>query len=246
MSAQRPGPRFPNLDGQRSWSVIFRNGFDYITQRPSREVVSSDDGKTHREPGEVMAGGGFLRSVGSGIDQMAVYDDTTTDLFTKIHLHGVLSSVFAPHWGPDGDISASQKIGSTPQVGDGHIISLWSGIIAITGDLLPFVGRLEPRLTDRQPPSHTTIRGNVDKQDTAKLPDPGEWISAAYIGDGMVWAWLSGTALGLMVAGRDRKDLPPAPGRPAGRVMDWLPRELAPSYDRMDKMDVTDLADWLM
>src|SRR6478609_1584384 len=58
MSAQRPGSSFPPTHGNRSWSVIYSPGFDYITQRPDRP-----DGTA----GDLMIGGGFFRSREDGL-----------------------------------------------------------------------------------------------------------------------------------------------------------------------------------
>ncbi|RYP91900.1 hypothetical protein DL770_001960 [Monosporascus sp. CRB-9-2] len=53
MSAQRPGDKFPDFNGARSWSVIYGKAFDYASQRPT----TADGG-----PGDIMLGGGFDRS----------------------------------------------------------------------------------------------------------------------------------------------------------------------------------------
>ncbi|OAA55771.1 FAD dependent oxidoreductase [Niveomyces insectorum RCEF 264] len=234
MSAQRPGAHFPDLNGQRSWSIIIGAGFDYITQRPT--VTTTDtSGHTQRRPGMVMAGGGFTRSANQGLDQFAVYDDTDLDLLTATHLHGMLPATFAPFWGPD------DGAGGSLERGQGHVESMWTGIVAVTGDTLPLVGRLDDPLTERPPPTSSSSSARRHRR-VRPLEDSGEWISASYAGDGMVWAWLCGTAVGLMVAGRDQEALPPRPGRPAGRVCDWLPPELLATHDRLRKIDVSDLS----
>jgi hypothetical protein len=35
-----------------------------------------------------------------------------------------------------------------------------------------------------------------------------KWIVAGWAGEGMVWAWLTGSALGIMIAGREKDELP--------------------------------------
>ncbi|PHH88883.1 hypothetical protein CDD83_6913 [Cordyceps sp. RAO-2017] len=48
---------------------------------------------------------------------------------------------------------------------------------------------------------------------------------------------MSGTAVALMLLGRDAEPLPPARGRPAGRLDDWFPRaEFAVDASRLDRM----------
>ncbi|KAF5611831.1 FAD dependent oxidoreductase [Fusarium subglutinans] len=149
MSAQRPGSSFPPTQGNRSWSVIYNPGFDYITQRPDRP-----DGT----PGDLMIGGGFFRSKEDGLDQVGIWDDSKTHALPLMHIRGVMPSVYEPNWGP----------GSS-------LIKAWTGIIGFTGDLMPLVGRA--------PGS----KGS------------GEWMAAGFCGEGMVYAWLCGTALAVMV-----------------------------------------------
>lgn len=200
MSFQRPGKMFPDHSGQRSWSVIYGTGFDYATQRPTIDGV----------PGDILIGGGFGQSKKHGLDQIGVYDDSKTDALTAAHILGILPTIFQPNWG--GDTEGSEK-------------RVWTGVVALTADFLPFVGRLDKRLTGR-----------------ASKDGAGEWIAAGFVGDGMVWAWLSGTALGLMIAGSGDEDLPTAPGRPDGRLCDWLPEELRPTYGRISSIHIADIA----
>ncbi|KAF5719798.1 FAD dependent oxidoreductase [Fusarium globosum] len=115
MSAQRPGSSFPPTQGNRSWSVIYSPGFDYITQRPDRP-----DGT----PGDLMIGGGFFRSKEDGLDQVGIWDDSKNHALPLMHIRGVMPSVYEPNWGP----------GSS-------LIKAWTGIIGFTGDLMPLVGR---------------------------------------------------------------------------------------------------------
>ena len=218
MTAQRPGKQFPDLDGARSWSFIFGpSSFDYVTQRPT-----GDDGT----PGEVMLGGGFFQSEKQGVDYIGVYDDSRLDALARAHLEGIMPTLFSPRWGEDAD--------------GGRVKDVWSGVIAAPADSLPFVGRLDHRLTGRR-------RVDVKKASgKAAAAGFGEWISAGYFGDGMVWAWLCGSALGTMIMGAQELPLDPAPGRPAGRLDDWFPPELYATYDRIRNIDIADLADDIM
>jgi glycine/D-amino acid oxidase-like deaminating enzyme len=101
----------------------------------------------------------------------------------------------------------------------------------LTGDSMPLVGPLDANLTGRD--------RKVQKHDAESC---GEWIAAGFSGEGMVWAWLSGAALGVMIAGGEDEDLPEAPGRPGGRLSEWFPRELLVSKERMRSADVSNLA----
>ncbi|OJD31293.1 fad dependent oxidoreductase [Diplodia corticola] len=264
MSAQRPGTAFvSDPAGARSWGIMYGAGFDYVTQRPAAAAATttttttkaagpgtspSDDlgqpsdggaeggearagGEEGGGGGDILLGGGFLRSLKQGLDQTAVWDDSRLDALTATHLNGVLPAVFGPrHWGPDAP--------------GGRLKSMWSGTICFTADAVPFVGRVDPRLTGRSV--------GVGKADAAERREgvveagvePGEWIAAGYHGDGMIYAWLCGTAVGLMLAGsEDDEGLPDRPGLPGGKVDAWLPRELRISYDRVKGLSLADLAD---
>lgn len=208
MTAQKAADYFPDKDGSRSWSVIFGQGFDYVTQRPT---------------GELMIGGGFFQGPKQGMEMMGVYDDTRLDALTVMHLEGVIPTIFDPGHDVKGQ--------------GARVIKAWSGAIGLTPDFRPLVGRLDPRITSR--------KVKQDPKGDGRGPPPGEWISAYFCGDGMVWAWLCGAALGVMLAGSEDESLPAEPGRPGGKLADWFPPELRATWERVKDMDVIDLADAL-
>lgn len=209
MTAQRAGDYFPEKDGGRSWSVIFGQGFDYITQRPT---------------GELMVGGGFFQGPKQGMDMIGIYDDRKLDALTLMHIEGVMPAIFDPGYSANGE--------------GARMIKAWSGAIGFSPDLMPLVGRLDPRITSRK------VERKKDDDDKGTV-EPGEWIAAYFCGEGMVWAWLCGTALGTMLAGSEGEKLPAAPGRPGGKLAEWFPRDLYASWERVKDMDVADLADAL-
>jgi glycine/D-amino acid oxidase-like deaminating enzyme len=209
MSAQQPGQQFPYAGGMRSWSVIYGGGFDYVSQRPS--AIGDPQG-------DLMIGGGFMRSLKQGVDQVGLYDDgVTLEPLTISHIAGVFPAVFYPKWG----VGAEMK-------------QVWSGIIGLTGDSLPFVGRLDASLTGRHVRDQNIISDSNNRY--------GEWIAAGFAGEGMIWAWLCGAALGIMIAGSEKEDLKEVPGRPGGKLADWFPKELLVSSRRLRSADVTNLA----
>ncbi|PSR76027.1 hypothetical protein BD289DRAFT_447119 [Coniella lustricola] len=245
MTAQQPGSEFPtDPAGKHSWSILYEHGFDYITQRPTTTTTttaSTTAATSTTAGGEILIGGGLFQSGKQGMDMFGVYDDSATDTLTLMHLGGVLPSVF--RWG---DEAPGRRV-----------LKAWSGVVGFTGDVLPLVGRLDARLTKRevQVQGKAQAQGREEgsesstktktKTKTSRDVAPGEWIAAYFCGDGMVWAWLSGTALGVMLAGSEDEDLPAAPGRPAGVLKDWFPDELAASWERLQGMDIADLADEL-
>ncbi|EMD93827.1 hypothetical protein COCC4DRAFT_65959 [Bipolaris maydis ATCC 48331] len=210
MSAQTPGQRFPHADGTKSWGVIYDDAFDYITQIPP---ASGED------KGDLMIGGGFKRSLKQGIDQVGLYDDgSVLDPLTITHIAGIFPAIFHPKWGAGSELK-----------------QMWPGIIGLTGDSLPFVGRLNAKLTGR----------DIKKRKGRSDGDAhcGEWIAAGFCGEGMVWAWLSGAALGIMIAGTEEDDLPEDPGRPGGKLAEWFPHELLISDQRLRSANISNLVD---
>ncbi|RDA85023.1 hypothetical protein CP532_4583 [Ophiocordyceps camponoti-leonardi (nom. inval.)] len=223
MTAQRPcGPTFPSeTRGLRSWSVIYPSseGFDYATQRPDR-----DDGS----PGDVMLGGGLFRSRDGGLDQMGVWDDSRLDVFPLMHLRGSLSAVFQPGGGGGGD-------GGDGGDGNGAFSAeagaAWSGIMGFTGDSLPLVGRLPERRRGKKKGGRRRRRR--------------QWVVAGFNGEGMVWAWLCGAAVGVMLVDREDEALPPGEGgRPGGKLAEWFPlEELAVDKKRLRRAELRNLAE---
>jgi hypothetical protein len=61
----------------------------------------------------------------------------------------------------------------------------------------------------------------------------------------MVFAWLWGTALGLMIMGSEEENIPAPPGFPGGKLNEWFPKELLLDNKRYDRIDVLDLVDQL-
>ncbi|KAH6608224.1 hypothetical protein Trco_004537 [Trichoderma cornu-damae] len=206
MTAQRPGEAFaPVCHGERSWSVIYGTGFDYVTQRPD-----GDDGS----PGELMLGGGLFRSKDEGLDQIGVWDDGRADAFPLMHLRGSMATIFEPKWGAGGELKAA-----------------WSGIMGFTGDALPFVGSLPPEM------------GSGEKSLGGLESGSGQWLAVGFNGEGMVWAWLSGVAVAVMMMGKEHVDLEEAAGRPGGKLAEWYPAdEVKVDGARLRRADLTNLA----
>ncbi|KAI2467458.1 FAD dependent oxidoreductase-domain-containing protein [Annulohypoxylon bovei var. microspora] len=113
-----------------------------------------------------------------------------------------------------------------------HLRGIHPTIFPLTGDQLPFVGRLHPDLTGRKP--HL-------KENIFTPHQPSEWICAGYNGDGLMLAWLCGTALGVMLTNREHVNVPESPGRPGGTLSSWFPTELRPSRKRVHKATLTNL-----
>ncbi|CAD0115504.1 unnamed protein product [Aureobasidium uvarum] len=215
MSAQNPGHHnYEGFNGDRSWSLVYGpDDFDYMTQRPFSDGI-----------GDMMLGGGTFRSKNNGLDQIGIWDDSRTDVLTSAHLAGILPIVFS-----------RENQQREPARQAKFLQQHWSGILSLTGDALPFVGKLNTRVTGRS----SAQNSGKDSNDSA------EWISAGYNGEGMVYAWLCATALGIMIMGSEDVDIPAAPGFPGGRLYEWFPTEFLLDDKRFNRIDVLDLADQL-
>ncbi|KAF5858695.1 hypothetical protein ETB97_003862 [Aspergillus alliaceus] len=215
MSAQAAKGPSSQLDGSRSWSIIGKKGFEYITQRPRQSAGP------HSPGGEIMLGGGLCKSDGKGMDEIGIWKDNNVDTTVSAYLGGIWSVVLEDE--------------------HAHVLQLWSGCMGWTPDLVPFVGKVSPTFTKRRRVSNPHGGTTSEPESTPA----NEWITAGFNGDGMVLAWLSGTAVGLMVLGRENDHLEARPGRPAGKVTDWLPKEVYLTESRARDLSIFKLARFL-
>lgn len=209
MTAQRPGQSMTAETLQRSF-VFYEVGFDYLTQLPNGEH-------------EFMLGGAFTQEGSDGYEAVANTDDSTYSKRVGAHLGGILPRYFGEdNWGregqpPEGDTSDEWS--------KGRVKATWSGILGISADMHPWVGRLSPSMTGRSAPSRQSLSSEQSGNKAFTSAAPGEWIAAGYSGEGMVHAWMSGKALAEMVLGRERE----------GNLAEWFPEILRVSTDRWKK-----------
>lgn len=201
--------------------------YDYVTQLPAGE-------------NELIVGGGF-GSVNDDttLKQIGNADDSEWDGIIAAHLSGAMPICFGEnHWGAE---KQPQTDSSGEKWNDGRVKATWSGAIALSADLLPWVGRLPNKLSRRRsPPTSSTpvfdVSKGLESKDTlGEAPvltnltsAPGEWISASYSGEGMVHAWLCAKALALMVLGAEKE----------GGLEEWFPEILTVSEERWKKANV--------
>jgi len=217
MTAQRPGTGFPRAAVGSGRAHIFyypAPGFDYLTQLPQH---GNDDGG-----GELLFGGGMMQSGEFVKSEVGVADDSGYHLGIASHLQGTLPEYFGrQNWGAETVDDSHEAEGGGQTWDQGRVKSLWSGILGLSADLHPWVGRVPSVISRRPAPSSLFTRVS----DKATAPDgdrvdrslgtPGEWISAGYSGEGMVHAWLCAHALALMVLGLEKEE----------SVHTWFPDE---------------------
>ncbi|KAI5998841.1 FAD dependent oxidoreductase [Pisolithus albus] len=190
MSAQRPGRSLPPTTISHS----------YVFYPPS----GGFDYLTQLPNGgrELMFGTAFMES--AGYDEVGNTDDRSKN------------------WGaeaqPTDDDDDENSRGT--EWNQGRTKAMWSGILGVSVDLMPWVGRLPKSVSGRpEPPVLSSPRITVARARENEMffgAAPGEWIAAGYTGEGMVHAWLSGKALAGMILGTERED----------RLLEWFPDAL--------------------
>lgn len=232
MSAQRPGLSLHQTtqSGWRSF-VFYRggSGYDYLTQLPTGEH-------------ELMFGGGWAQATSDSLPDVGIADDSETSFEAQAHLAGALPQYFGLcNWGKEaisvpGDSDKGEVLWA-----EGRTKAQWSGILGISVDLLPWVGRLTPKISGRtqprQPAGSADSASSSSNEDRDKDKDkeapgtaaPGEWLSAGYTGEGMVHAWMSGKALAYMVLDRETE------------IQSWFPDILRVTEKRWKKASLDDL-----
>ncbi|KAG6870390.1 hypothetical protein C0992_000207, partial [Termitomyces sp. T32_za158] len=177
--------------------------------------------------GEMMLGGGFAN--GDFIEELGNADDAGWDGKTGRYLSGALEGYFG-----DG----------------GRVRKLWSGVLGLSVDGQPWVGRIPEAVAGRAAPRRTETGGEKAGLVRGGLAEAGEWMACGYTGEGMVHAWLSGKAVAHMVLGLDRagtEKVAPAekegPGDDVGR---WLPEIYRVSEKRWRQARIEDLIAWFV
>lgn len=157
------------------------------------------DYMTQLPEGQMMLGGGLTNSEGGGIADLGISTDSELSLYIDIHLSGALSAVFGRQaWG---------RVHGDP------VQAMWTGNMAFSTDGLPWVGQL---------PGSVTHRGSDDNENGA------EWVCAAFNGEGMVQAWLSGKALATMLLLQDKQLV-----STADADLSWVPEQILITGERI-------------
>ncbi|KAF3931654.1 hypothetical protein ABW20_dc0108546 [Dactylellina cionopaga] len=234
MSAQIPPEGLPPPGDKYSYLFVHERGLDYMAQRP---IVSSPtpDGTTTVTGGEMMLGGGSAQTRNRGSNKIGLADDTKVDYLAASHLSGLLPSVFG--LGAEEGTRATRK---------GAIVkNMWTGIMTLTADDLPFVGKV---------PSSLTRRGQPKAEIQANGIRTGEWCAVGFGGEGMVNCWGSGTALARMLLGEDvvatNAELKDKRARGLKgedkvqswreqKLREWFPAEYLVTKSRVDRADPT-------
>ncbi|KAJ7449412.1 nucleotide-binding domain-containing protein [Mycena galericulata] len=227
--------------------------FDYLTQQPV-PVSTEDDvdvprksegGKNvHPAPaGELMFGGGAMlggRGEAAAMDNIGVADDSECDFEVTAYLGGALERYFARGWGAEGSGDDAAETGADAAEdagwGKGRVKAAWSGILGISADGQPWVGRVPRAISQRAEPAPPPAPTSMSTDSVTRMARPGEWIAAGFTGEGMTHAWLSGVTLARMILG----DATSAPGakREASEPTPGLPLPFVITEKRWRAADI--------
>ncbi|TLD32903.1 hypothetical protein PspLS_00003 [Pyricularia sp. CBS 133598] len=193
--------------GGRAYSFYRQHGLDYLVQQPS---LPGGRG------GELMFGGegpvSPSRATEDHVAQPMLDDAAAPDHGSASYLAGALASYFGfQGWGAE---RADYVAAAGLEDGDlwaGRTKRVWTGIEGASVDSRPWVGRLPRR----------------DGSDSVA---GAEWVSAAYDGEGMCFAWLSGKALsGMLLDSHGKKE------DAALALPEWFPESMVLTEERLAK-----------
>ena len=225
MTAQRPGAGLPTATiGSRAHIFYYPAlGFDYLTQLPSCEGKGGG--------GELLFGGGVVQAGGLVLSEIGIADDSGYHLGIASHIQGALPVYFGRrNWGAESvDVPQGVEEENSPW-GHGRVKAVWTGILGISADLQPWVGRVPSVISGRAAPQPLLTRAS-DISVARPLAAPGEWVSTGYTGEGMVHAWLCAHALALMVLGLENEE----------GVHTWFPDEYRLNEKRWKKATIEQL-----
>ncbi|KAJ7442267.1 FAD dependent oxidoreductase [Mycena latifolia] len=199
--------------GTRSFVMYAGGRYDYLTQQPSSSASGMSPVPQSLYPppaAEFMFGGGVAHgelAEQAFMNEVGIADDSSWSLDTGAYLSGALSMYFGG-WGPEGrdlDVKSADNSASpaNEELDEGRVKKLWTGILGVSADARPWVGRLPAKISGRPVPrsKYSWKEKAAKRSRMTPLAEPGEWISAGYSGEGMVHAYMSGKALARMILG---------------------------------------------
>lgn len=118
VQAHIPGPlcRLPKDGLTTTYSFVYEEGYEYMTQRPTGTKFEHD----------IVIGGGLTKSKTRGLSELGTTDDTTYDPDIAAYLKDTTPTYFGKYWGDD--------------LGKNKIRKTWSGIMGYSADRHPLVG----------------------------------------------------------------------------------------------------------
>ncbi|KAH8890524.1 FAD dependent oxidoreductase [Thozetella sp. PMI_491] len=119
ITAHRPGQAMPAAGALlTTYSFIYEKGYEYMIPRPAGS----------RFAGDIVIGGGLVRSPEDGLLEYGTTDDTSVSQPISEYLRETTPRYFGPHWGADD--------------AEGRIRREWTGIMGYSPDGFPLVGEV--------------------------------------------------------------------------------------------------------
>ncbi|GLB36703.1 putative FAD dependent oxidoreductase [Lyophyllum shimeji] len=258
-----PGPTLPDSDSGLSWgsgseswagtrSFVFfpeedAHTYDYLTQqqqRPEGEEPKSEEKKRMYPPpeGEMMLGA-VVGQGNSVLTELGCADDRVWNEGTGEYLKHALDRYFDVGGAKDAEKGRHEQEQEDDGKGE-NVKRIWGGILGVSADLKPWVGRIPCSVSGRGAPRECGPKWGTDVASTW-LAAPGEWMAAGYSGEGMVHAWMSGKALAYMVLGLDKDTVGRAEKETSLEggedIEEWFPHVYRFSEERWERTGVEDL-----
>lgn len=170
MTTQQPGPQW----GNRPCAWLF-----HVAQTFDPETTLVDQGlywmQQNAKTGRLFVGGDVQK-----LDDFISSDDSVTSTDAIANLTTLLPRrIFSQGW--ENPITGSNMPSSAP------LHRIWSGILGLTPDQVPIVGRVPAAVSGRR-------------------HEDGEWVAAGFNGFGMSQCWLAGQAVAKMALGEGKPD----------------------------------------
>ena len=143
MSAQRPGRALAPSTRAGGRSFVFYRagaGYDYLTQLPTGAGADT---------GELMFGGGFTHPMQGSLPDIGIVDDSAKNFLVEAHLGGGLPFYFRKGaWGEEATPKPDEAENGI-EWDQGRVKASWSGVLGMSMDGFPWVGRLPPKVARR-------------------------------------------------------------------------------------------------
>ncbi|KAG6916925.1 hypothetical protein DXG01_004686 [Tephrocybe rancida] len=144
--------------------------YDYLTQQPVWKGKGGE-GRWPRPAGEMMLGEGLANGPAKGnFEEMGNSNDAVWDEAAEEYLRGALGRYFADVDG-EGKGEENKKEGEREKDVEGRVKSLWSGVLGISVDGQPWVGRIPEKVAGRRAPRERAAvpRGSVGTDSAEKV-----------------------------------------------------------------------------
>lgn len=240
--------------------------YDYLTQqlpstiRNSLASPSSSASQSHYPPSNAELMLGVHNKGNCMVTELASTDDRTWNPTLAAYIKGALSGHFTVYG--DQEVRASRTArdingvpgnkpdeacavsGASPEEhhrNKDEVKMVWSGILGLSADEMPWVGPISESITQRPRPASSSVfnrtaTSTVARPTTRRTAPPAEWIAAGYTGEGMVHAWMCAKALAYMVLDVHHKGNQASEQHASNHDFDkWLPEVYQITEDRWER-----------